>query len=129
MVFSSIVVNEFLYLILHLTTRIDMIGLKTNRDFSRVYRRGTSKADSLLVLYALKREDDGPNRFGVSVSKKVGNSVVRHRIKRRLKEIYRQSEDGFSAGYDLAVIARSHASEAEYCELEQSLIRLMNKLC
>lgn len=106
-----------------------MIGLKKNSDFSRVYRRGASRADRLLVLYALKREDDGPGRFGVSVSKKVGNSVVRHRIKRRLKEIYRLGGEAPAGGYDIAVIARKPAAEADYFALEQSLIHLINKLC
>ncbi len=104
-----------------------MIGLKDNRDFSRVYRRGTSKADSCLVVYKYVRGDGGPSRFGVSVSKKVGNSVIRHKIKRRLKEIYRLNEDGFSTGCDFAVIARSRAKYADYKTLEKSLLRLMNQ--
>ncbi len=104
-----------------------MITLKKNTDFSRVYRRGTSKADSYLVLYKLPRDDDGQSRFGISVSKKVGNSVVRHRIKRRIKEICRLNEDGFSTGCDFAVIARVRAAEADYAALEKSLLRLMKK--
>lgn len=105
-----------------------MIGLKKNTDFSRVYRRGTSAADGYLVLYALKN-DISCSRFGVSVSKKTGNSVIRHRIKRRLKEIYRLSEQEFKPGFDYVVIARSRAARADYTSLEQSLRRLMNKIC
>lgn len=105
-----------------------MIGLKKNSDFSRVYRHGISRADSCLVLYRLKRPDDAEGRFGVSVSSKVGNSVVRHRIKRRLKEIYRLHEDASASGYDFVVIARKKAADAGYAELETSFIRLMKKL-
>ena len=106
-----------------------MVSLKKNKDFSRVYRRGTSKADHFLVLYVFDREDGEANRFGVSVSKKTGNSVVRHKIKRRLKEIYRLNEDAFSKGHDFVVIGRRGAVEASYAELEKSLKRLMIKLC
>ena len=105
-----------------------MDRLKKNSDFVRVYRNGISRADSYLVLYRLKRDDVGSNRFGVSVSKKIGNSVVRHRIKRRLKEIFRLNEDEFGCGYDYAVIARSRAARAVYAELEESMLRLLKKL-
>ena len=101
-----------------------MVSLKKNKDFSRVYRRGTSKADHFLVLYVFDREDGEANRFG-----KTGNSVVRHKIKRRLKEIYRLNEDAFSKGHDFVVIGRRGAVEASYAELEKSLKRLMIKLC
>ena len=114
---------------LRLTSISKMIGIKKNRDFSRVYRRGTSKADQLLVLYVFDRGDGEPSRFGVSVSKKTGNSVIRHRIKRRLKEIYRLNEDAFGKGYDFVVIGRKGAASAAYPELERSLKRLMIKLC
>ena len=102
-----------------------MDRLKKNSDFVRVYRNGKSRADSYLVLY---RYDVGSSRFGVSVSKKIGNSVVRHRIKRRLKEIFRLNEDEFGCGYDYAVIARSRAARAVYAELEESMLRLLKKL-
>ena len=105
-----------------------MDRLKKNSDFVRVYRNGISRADSYLVLYRLKRDDVGSSRFGVSVSKKIGNSVVRHRIKRRLKEIFRLSEDEFGCGFDYAVIARSRAARAVYAELEESMMRLLKKL-
>lgn len=96
-------------------------------EFSQVYRRGKSKADRNLVVYMLKHTK-GSIRLGVSVSKKVGNSVVRHRIKRRIKEAARLHEDMLPASADLVVIARAHAAEADYHELEHSLILLTGKL-
>ncbi len=102
-----------------------MTGLKKNTDFAAVYGKGKSKADRNLVLYSLQNERE-ESRFGVSVSKKVGNSVVRHRIKRRLKEIYRLNEDRFAKGKDYVVIARAHAANAAYEELQNSLTGLMN---
>ncbi len=102
-----------------------MTGLKKNSDFTAVYRDGKSKADRCLVVYVLRKECGG-NRFGVSVSKKVGNSVVRHRIKRRLKEIYRLNEDRYTESFDIAAIARFAASGADYRTLERSLLRLLS---
>ena len=61
-------------------------------------------------------------------SKKVGNSVVRHRIKRRLKEIARLNEDGVKKGYDIVIIARNAAALSGYGELEQSYLRLLTKM-
>ncbi|MCH4038982.1 MAG: ribonuclease P protein component [Eubacteriales bacterium] len=110
-----------------------MTGIKKNDDFSRVYREGRSCADRRLVMYVLDSaagdENEVPaNRLGISVSKKVGNSVVRHRIKRRLKEIARLNEDGVKKGYDIVIIARNAAALSGYGELEQSYLRLLTKM-
>lgn len=110
-----------------IANRRNMTGIKKNEDFSRVYRRGTSKADHLLVLYRLDRGDSGDRRIGISVSKKTGNSVVRHRIKRRIKEIFRLNEGEFSTGCDYVAVARKGAASADYREIAESLIRLNSK--
>lgn len=104
-----------------------MTSIKRNAEFARVYSQGMSKADRNLVLYALANGQE-ESRFGVSVSKKIGNSVVRHRIKRRLKEVFRLNEEHFRRGKDYVVIARAHARDAEYAELEKSLTGLMNMI-
>lgn len=103
-----------------------MTGLKSNEQFQRVYRRGRSRADGLIVVYRLDNgeEDD---RFGISVSKKVGNSVVRHKIKRRIREIARafSSSEG---GFDYVIVARKAAASASYQELQSSFERLVGLL-
>ena len=86
-------------------------SLKKNYQFRFVYNRGKSIANRLLVMYVVRNGTNG-NRFGISVSKKVGNSVVRSRITRLLRESYRLSESKFLAGYDIVVIARASAKEA-----------------
>ena len=83
-------------------------SLKKNYQFRFVYNRGKSIANRLLVMYVVRNGTNG-NRFGISVSKKVGNSVVRSRITRLLRESYRLSESKFLAGYDIVVIARASA--------------------
>ncbi len=104
-----------------------METIKHTKDYSYVYRRGKSRADKNLVLYAAKKNTES-HRIGISVSKKVGNSVVRHRIKRRVKEIARLQEQLFPTGYEYVVIARNAAAEAEYSELEHSVLRLLSSL-
>mgnify|MGYP002112004647 FL=1 len=101
-------------------------SLKKNYQFRFVYNRGKSIANRLLVMYVVRNGTDG-NRFGISVSKKVGNSVVRSRITRLLRESYRLSESKFLAGYDIVVIARASAKEATYKEVESALMHLLNK--
>lgn len=98
-------------------------SLKKNRDFSLVYKKGKSYANRYLVMYVLENETSR-NRLGISVSKKVGNSVVRHRITRLVRESYRLNEQRFFHGLDIVVIARVTAKEAGYHEIESALIHL-----
>ena len=98
-------------------------SLKKNRDFQKVYSNGRSFANRYLVMYILENGSSG-NRLGISVSKKVGNSVVRHRIKRLIKESYRLNEDSFLSGYDIVVIARVTANKISYFEMESALLHL-----
>ena len=98
--------------------------LKKNEDFKRVYRKRISKADSRFVMYILEN-NSSENRLGISVSKKVGNSVVRHRIKRLIKESYRLNESKFKSGYDIVIVARTNAKGSSYSNTEDSLLYLM----
>ena len=67
------------------------------------------------------------NRLGISVSKKVGNSVVRHHLTRLIRESYRLQEEHFQCGFDLVVIARAGAKERSYHDIESALIHLGNE--
>ena len=98
-------------------------SLKKNQDFQLLYKEGKSCANRYLVLY-VRENGLGRNRFGVSVSKKVGNSVVRHRITRLIRESYRLHEDMFNSGLDMAVIARVSAKGRSMAELESALLHL-----
>lgn len=80
-------------------------SLKKNKDFQLVYKCGKSYANKYLVMY-IKENNTGKNRLGISVSKKVGNSIVRHRLTRLIRESYRLQEDRFRCGIDIVVIAR-----------------------
>ena len=98
-------------------------SLKKNRDFQLIYKEGKSCANRYLVLY-VKENGTNRNRFGVSVSKKVGNSVVRHRITRLIRESYRLHEDMFNSGLDMAVIARASAKGRSMNEICSALLHL-----
>ena len=98
-------------------------SLKKNRDFQNVYKKGTSFANSYLVMYILENGLQ-ENRIGISVSKKVGNSVVRHHLTRLIRESYRLSAEHFRCGIDIVVIARTSAKGRNYHEIESALIHL-----
>ncbi|WP_455616508.1 ribonuclease P protein component [Eisenbergiella sp.] len=98
-------------------------SLKKNQDFQSVYRKGRSYANKLLVMYVLENNMER-NRLGISVSKKVGNSVVRHHITRLVRESYRLQENIFNSGLDIVVIARANAASASYAEIESALLHL-----
>ena len=98
-------------------------SLKKSKDFQNVYNKGNSYANRLLVMYVLENHTD-KNRLGISVSKKVGNSVIRHHVTRLIRESYRLQEDMFNSGLDIVVIARSTARDISYHETESALLHL-----
>lgn len=98
-------------------------SLKKNSDFQKVYRQGKSYANRYLVMYVLENHTEG-NRLGISVSKKVGNSVIRHHLTRLIRESYRLHEDMFNNGLDIVVIARSTARDISYHETGSALLHL-----
>ena len=98
-------------------------SLKKNRDFQLVYRNGTSFANRYLVMYVWKNQLN-INRIGISVSKKVGNSVVRHHLTRLIRESYRLNEEKFACGYDMIVIVRVSGKEQGFRSLESALLHL-----
>ena len=98
-------------------------SLKKNRDFQVVYKNGRSYANKYLVMYIMEN-DQNKNRLGISVSKKVGNSVVRHHITRLVRESYRLHEEIFNSGLDIVVIARNSAASVSYHEVESAMLHL-----
>ena len=100
-------------------------SLKKSKDFQNVYNKGNSYANRLLVMYVLENHTD-KNRLGISVSKKVGNSVIRHHITRLVREAYRLQEERFNSGLDIVVIARVSAKNITYHETESALLHLGN---
>ncbi len=101
-------------------------SLKKPSEFSKVYKRGKSFADKYLVMYILPNKL-GYTRVGLSVSKKVGNSVRRNRIKRLIRETFRLNYLS-NGNYDIVFIARVRSNDADYAKIEKSMKFLLNKM-
>ena len=104
-------------------------SLEKNRQFQFVYDYGRSYANKYLVMFVMDNNTE-TSRLGISVSKKVGNSVIRHRVKRLIKESYRLQEEMFNSGLDIVIIARVKAKEISYKEIESAVLHLgrLNKI-
>jgi len=103
------------------------VSLNQNYEFRRVYARGRNVATPLVVLYCRKNGSTG-NRYGITVSTKLGKAVYRNLVRRRLREIYRLHEDELSAGWDIVAVARTRAKDAPYAELEKYFLRAADRL-
>ena len=100
-------------------------ALKLNHIFRRLYAT-SGQANGYLVLYA-RRNRTGTNRVGITVGKKLGHAVVRNRVRRRLREVYRLHEASFSPGWDIVVVARTRAVTATFSELTEAYLSLAEK--
>ncbi len=98
-------------------------SLRKNREFQEVYKNGVSFANRYFVMYVLENDQEC-NRLGISVSKKTGNSVVRHRVKRLVKESYRLHEDIFNSGLNIVIVARASAAFVTYKKVESAVLHL-----
>lgn len=98
-------------------------SIKKSRDFQEVYQTGRSLANRLLVMY-VRKTDRPETRIGISVSRKVGNSVVRHRITRLIRESFRLHEEMVEAGLDIVVVVRAAAKEENYKTIESAYLHL-----
>ena len=101
--------------------------LRKNHEFRRLYNKGKSAAAHCVVVYCRRNGKSG-NRFGVTVSTKLGGAVQRNRVRRRLKEIYRLNEEKLLPGYDVLIVARMRSRFAGYREIESSVLSLFRKL-
>ena len=100
--------------------------VKKNYEFRRMYAKGKSGVSSCLVVYYRKNRL-GHNRLGVTVSTKLGHAVERNRMRRRLREIYRLHEAELLPGYDIVIVARSRAMEADFAELTRAFLTLAGR--
>ena len=100
-------------------------ALKLNHIFRRLYAT-SGQANGYLVMYARRNRSD-INRIGITAGKKLGHAVVRNRIRRRLREIYRLNEDKFAPGWDIVVVARSRCVDADFQKLTRAYLSLAEK--
>lgn len=100
-------------------------ALKLNHIFRRLYAT-SGQGNSYMVLYARKNHL-GKNRVGMTVSKKLGGAVVRNRVRRRLREVYRLSEDALTPGWDIVLVARSRCITADFQKLKEAFLSLAER--
>lgn len=100
--------------------------LLTRADFQRVFQQGEKQVGRHFVCYAVRREVPG-NKLGLVVSRKVGNAVVRNRVKRMIREYFRTNQYHFEAPTELVVVARAEAAALNSDACEQSLRKLLQR--
>lgn len=101
--------------------------VKDNKEFQEIFRNGKSFANRQLVIYYRKKENQTHFRIGLSVGKKIGNAVVRNRIKRYLRQAFHELEDEIYPMYDIIIIARQPTKEMGFFEIKKSLTHLLSK--
>ena len=101
--------------------------LKKNSDFRRLYSKGKSAVNPYMVVYC-RRNRLNENRLGYTVSTKLGHAVVRNRVRRRLREIYRLNSAALKSGYDIVIVARSRCVGAKYADMNDAFLRACDKL-
>ena len=103
--------------------------LRNTTEFQRVYANRMSVADKVLIVYALPNEQN-QTRLGLSVSRKIGNAVVRNRWKRLIREVFRLHilPQNKSAGLDLVVIPQKGIAPVSFEEMKTSLVKNVAKL-
>ena len=104
-----------------------VVPLKENAAFRRLYYKGKSAGNRYLVIYCARNRLEA-TRVGLTVSTKLGHAVVRNRVRRRLREIVRHNASCLPSGYDIVVVARTAAVEAEFAALEKSFRLLAGRL-
>lgn len=103
------------------------VTLKENWEFRRLYQHGKSAVAPAMVVYC-RRSKTGGSRLGITVSTKLGKAVVRNRIKRRLREVYRLSLPHLEPGYDVVLVGRSRALDLPFSRLLEIFQKSCKKL-
>lgn len=100
--------------------------LRTNRDFDKVYKHGKNYWNKNLTIY-VRKNDLEKTRFGYCITKKIGNSVVRNKVRRKMQEIIRLEFQDIKNGYDIVIIPKKNTVDIGYKEMESSINHLLKK--
>lgn len=98
--------------------------VKKEVDFKAIFKKKNSKANKQFIVYYLEKENQHHIRVGISVSKKLGNAVIRNRIKRKIRRVFHELEDYFKPNYDIIVIARLDVVPMSVEEIKKSILHV-----
>ena len=104
-----------------------VISIKENHIFRRLYAKGKTAATPCLALYC-RRNGRQHSRLGITVSAKLGKAVLRNKLRRRIREIYRLHQEEILPGWDIVAVARVRAAHSSYSALERSFLSAADKL-
>ena len=93
------------------------LRLKRRREFLRVQKGGRKQHTRHFLVFVRRRDDDGPTRLGITITRKVCNAVGRNRIKRLVREAFRRARSTMPGGYDLVWIAKRDAAAVAYADV------------
>lgn len=103
------------------------VTVKENYEFRRIYRKGRFAVCPYLVVYCLKNRAGG-SRLGVTVSKKLGHAVVRNRVRRRIRELYRLNRDKMQSGWDVIIVGRSRSIGGSFQKMTEAYLDCLRRL-
>ena len=95
------------------------VTVKENYEFRRIYRKGRS---------AVCPYRAGGSRLGVTVSKKLGHAVVRNRVRRRIRELYRLNRDKMRSGWDVIIVGRSRSISGSFQKMTEAYLDCLRRL-
>lgn len=101
--------------------------IKKNEEFQQVFQKGESFANRQFVIYMLNKKEQDYFRIGLSVSKKIGNAVMRNQIKRYIRQVFLELNEQVAKERDYVIIARKPASQMDYSEVKSSLIHVLKR--
>lgn len=99
--------------------------IKANKEFQQIYKNGESFANRQFIIYKYKNQDIDHFRIGLSVSKKIGNAVIRNRVKRYIRQVFTELKEDINDQYDYIIIARKPVAEMDFFQVKKSLIHVM----
>lgn len=99
--------------------------IKKNSEYQLVFKNGKSTANRQFVIYILKKPAQPNFRIGLSVSKQIGNAVVRNKVKRLIRETFQSLKEDLPNHYDFVIIARKPTSSMNYHEVKSSIIHIL----
>ncbi|PLT29502.1 ribonuclease P protein component [Peribacillus deserti] len=101
------------------------LRIKKNEEFQTVFQKGKSVANRQFVIYILEKSNQDYFRIGLSISKKIGNAVVRNQIKRYIRQAFLEIKEDIIPGRDYVIIARKPAADLNFFEVKSSLIHVL----